>query len=172
MPSPSIVTVLKLSQVREEIVERHAAGEPIGAILRALKVKFKEYKKWLSSIEEFQLDMEAAQEAHIEARLAALDAALDQFPNPQAAKVYSDNLRWQLSKLAPERFGDRLALDHRHTLDLTGAFGRALERIQSPAGTRPITIDAQARTVPALSAPAAPDSVSDALTLDPAPRDA
>lgn len=102
------------------------------------KLGISEYylKRWRETDEDFRASLNARQESAIEAMFDRLDEALDIYPNPQQAKVFSDNLKWKLAKLRPDRFGDALNLKTTHTIDLTERFARALARL-SAAQLRP-----------------------------------
>lgn len=148
---------------RAEIVERFASGDSVAGILRDLGVKFSTYRNWRETIQQFDKDMDCAQEAHIEAKLDHINGALDYYPNPQAAKVYSDNAKWILSKLDPARFGDKLDLTH-HNADLTEVYQAALERVAArvlPIRDQHETLDATDGGNTGVFSVSSPDSVSD-----------
>lgn len=159
---------LDTSQVRELIIDGVSDGEAIGTVLRRLKVKYNQHQQWLRTIADYRAAYSEAQEAGIEASLGRLANILDEQPNPQAAKVASDNLRWILSKADPARFGDRLDV-RQTTVDLTGAFARALERAQSTYVRPSEAIEHETPVFPPLPAPVAPDMQSHTTPVKPPP---
>lgn len=86
-------------------------------------------KIWRETDADFRAASDAAKEDAIERAFDRLDEALELYPNPQQAKVFSDNVKWKLAKLRPERFGDALNLKTTHTIDLTERMARAIDRL-------------------------------------------
>lgn len=151
-----------------EIIERYGNGEEISYILRSIGIKYSTYRTWRKNNPEFDGEIRAAQEAYTEAKLARLAEALDLYPNPQAAKVFSDNTRWILSKTDPARFGDRIDVNHQHSIDLTDAYNKALNRLKEaqalPECDQRNVIDAQPIGNTRQFAVMPPDNISDSDT--------
>jgi hypothetical protein len=53
----------------------------------------------------------------------------------QRARLLSDNIKWLLARRASASYGDRMQVEHKHTVDLRGALSQAKER----AGLRDVT---------------------------------
>lgn len=131
------------------------ALEKTGKMSEARKASGASYylvAQWRQSIPDFETAIQSAQETSIEELFDKLDDALTIYPNPQQAKVFSDNLKWKLAKLKPERFGDRLDLRQTLTLDLTERFRNALERLSlRPSRDLALTDDSQVIDITPLS---------------------
>jgi hypothetical protein len=124
----------------------------------------------------FEQAIQASQELSIENRFENLDKALEIYPNPQQAKVFSDNLKWTLAKLRPERFGDRLDLKTTLTVDLTDRFAKALERLTvdrlRPSRDLTDVSEAQIIDITPQSDDTASDIETDSMALPCLPADA
>jgi hypothetical protein len=121
--------------------------------------------KWRKEYPDFEARIQDCQEAYIERMFDKLDSALEIYPNPQQAKVFSDNLRWKLAKLRPDKFGDRLDVKATLTVDLTDRFAQAVERLaknrQRPSRDLVDKPQAGIIDITPTAAPPAPDMQSD-----------
>jgi len=117
------------AEQKRQFLEALAETGRMGKAREAAKVSAYAVSKARETDAQFEADIQANQETAIEGQFERLDDALEIYPNPQQAKVFSDNLKWKLAKLRPERFGDRLDLKTTLTIDLTDRFARAVERL-------------------------------------------
>ena len=81
-------------------------------------------------------------------------------PNPQMAKVVSDNIKWYLAKADTKRFGDKIEVRHEITLDR--AITDAMDAARKRAVGYEIEHDEQAALPPPPPPPLRGDDVVDA----------
>lgn len=89
-------------------------------------------KRWKQT-QSFADALRDAQEAAVENDFDRLAASLEIYPNPQQAKVFSDNIKWRLSKIDPSRFGDAINLKTTVSIDISDRFKAALDRLSLDA---------------------------------------
>ncbi len=87
--------------------------------------------RWRSDYPEFGDAYLLAQEEHVDALVDEAGQIVDTELNPQLAKVRSDHRRWLASRLCRDKYGDKIELNHKHTIDIGPALLEATKRMQS-----------------------------------------
>ena len=72
-----------------------------------------------------------AQEEHIDALVDEAGEIVDSEPDAQRARVRVDYRKWLASRLNRQKYGDKLDVQHNHTLDISSALSKALERLSN-----------------------------------------
>lgn len=109
-------------ELADHICEKLMAGESLNAICKPddFPVTEAAVRNWVAN----DLGGFASKYAH--ARNIGLDHKADELeavartePDVNRARLIVDTLKWQLSKMAPKRYGDRMAFEHSGELALT-----------------------------------------------------
>jgi hypothetical protein len=87
--------------------------------------------RWRRSYPEFGEAYLLAQEEHVDALVDEAGEIVDTEQNPQLGKVRADHRRWLASKLCRDKYGDKIELNHKHTIDIAPALQKALKRMAS-----------------------------------------
>ncbi len=87
--------------------------------------------RWRSDYPEFGDAYLLAQEEHVDALVDEAGEIVDTELNPQRAKVRADHRRWLASRLCRDKWGDKLEVSHKHTIDIAPALLEATERMRS-----------------------------------------
>ena len=87
--------------------------------------------RWRLSYPEFGEAYTLAQEEHVDALVDEAGEIVDTKLNPQRAKVRADQRRWLASRLNRQKYGDKLDIQHNHTLDISQALALAAKRMES-----------------------------------------
>lgn len=125
-------------EIAEGICDMLAAGARWQAIQDAFSVSLRSIKRWENERPDFARAVQEAKAAAAEL-WATLDV-LEREQDPQRARVLLEQSRWIASKWSPQSFGDRLALDVDHRVDLTAAVSEAKMRIINGVSTSLDTI--------------------------------
>ena len=72
-----------------------------------------------------------AQEEHIDALVDEAGEIVDSEPDAQRARVRVDYRKWLASRLNRQKYGDKLDIQHNHTLDISQALALAAKRMES-----------------------------------------
>ena len=129
MGRPSLYT----PELIERICERLENGEPLAAICRDTGMPaVRTFLQWADEKPEVAAAYTRALEAraewavaeHERIRLTAVDK-----DSAAAARVQLSALEWQMSKMAPKRYGDRVDLNVDHTFDLANVVDRRRQRV-------------------------------------------
>jgi hypothetical protein len=119
-------------KIAEEILSRYADGETLSTICKDEHMpKRNTVYRWRQSYPEFGEAYLLAQEEHVDALVDEAGHIVDTEQNPQLAKVRSDHRRWLASRLNRQKFGDKLDVQHNHTLDISPALALAVKRMKS-----------------------------------------
>ena len=100
------------------ILERVSNGMGITRALGEVGIKWERFTRWLRDEPEFARAYAAARDAYLdrmaEEVIEIADSAMHAATPAEihAARLRFDARRWYLSKLAPKRYGDRVALEH------------------------------------------------------------
>lgn len=119
--------------VVEAICERLARGEALAAICRGKGMPTtRTFLRWADEQEKVAEEYKRALEARSEWALAEHDrirrTAKDK-DSASAARVQLTALEWQMSKMAPKRYGDRVDLNVEHSFDLAAELGRRRQQV-------------------------------------------
>ncbi len=93
--------------------------------------------RWRLSYPDFGEAYLLAQEEHVDALVDQAGEIVDTEQNPQLGKLKADHRRWLASRLNRQKYGDKLDVQHNHTLDISPALALAVKRMKSiGVGTR------------------------------------
>jgi hypothetical protein len=117
----------------ETICERLARGEALAAICRSRRMPTtRTFLRWAADDEAVAAEYSRALEARAEWAVAEHErirrTAVDK-ESAAAARVQLSALEWQMSKMAPKRYGDRIDLNVDHSFDLAAALTKGRERV-------------------------------------------
>ena len=87
--------------------------------------------RWRKDYPDFGNAYLLAQEEYIDALIDQAGDIVDSELNPQLARVKADHRRWLASRLNRQKYGDKLDVQHNHTLDITPIISKALERLSN-----------------------------------------
>ena len=87
--------------------------------------------RWRSDYPDFGKAYLIAQELYTDALIEEAGEIVDAECNPQLAKVRSEFRRWLASKLNRSKYGDKLDVQHNHTIDIAPALALAAKRMKS-----------------------------------------
>lgn len=121
------------SAVLEAICERLAKGEALAAICRRRGMPTtRTFLRWAAEDEAVAAEYSRALEARAEWAVAEHDrirqTAVDK-DSAAAARVQLTALEWQMSKMAPKRYGDRVDLNVEHSFDLASELTRRRQQV-------------------------------------------
>lgn len=121
-------------ECQREACRLAAEGKSIQAICEAIFVS--EYYFWQYRLQdaEFACVFAKCRDAGLDSLADQLIGITEKIPDVQKARLESENARWLLSKRKPATYGDRVAVDVTHTVNLPAALAEARQR----AATRPI----------------------------------
>ncbi len=96
------------------ICAKMIAGKSLRAICREDEMPSKQVVlKWLAEDETFATLYAQAREAMTDEWFEEIrDVAFDESEDPNSRRVKMDALKWTVSKLAPRKYGDKLAHEH------------------------------------------------------------
>lgn len=129
MSAPSIYS----PEIVATICARIAKGEPVAAVCRTKGMPaLCTFLRWADEREDVAAEYSRALEARSEWALAEHErirkTAVDK-DTAAAARVQLTALEWQMSKMAPKRYGDRIDLNVDHSFDLAAALTKGRERV-------------------------------------------
>ncbi len=128
MARPSKYTEL----IAEEILSRYADGETLSKICKDDDMpKRNTVYRWRLSYPDFGKAYLDALEQHIDALVDEAGQIVDTELNPQRAKVRADHRRWLASRLNRNKYGDKIELNHKHTIDIAPILLEAEKRMRS-----------------------------------------
>ena len=114
------------------IQEHYADGETLLNICKDKHMpKRTTIYRWRKDYPDFGNAYLLAQEEHVDALIDQAGDIVDSELNPQLAKVKADHRRWLASRLNRQKYGDKLDVQHNHTLDISSALSKALERLSN-----------------------------------------
>ena len=87
--------------------------------------------RWRKDYPDFGNAYLLAQEEHVDALIDQAGDIVDSELNPQLARVKAGHRRWLASRLNRQKYGDKLDVQHNHTLDISSALSKALERLSN-----------------------------------------
>ncbi len=87
--------------------------------------------RWRQSYPEFGEKYLLAEAEHTDALIDEAGQIVDTELNPQLAKVRADHRKWLASRLNRQKYGDKLELNHKHTIDIGPALLEATKRMKS-----------------------------------------
>jgi hypothetical protein len=120
-------------ELLESICERLAQGEALATVCRSPGMpSVRTFLQWADEKE----DVAAAYSRALAARAEWFTAEHDRIrqtavdrETAAAARVQLTALEWQMSKMAPKRFGDRLDVSVEHSVDLGAVLDKARQRL-------------------------------------------
>ncbi len=128
-------------KVGDAICERIASGESLRSVCRDPKMPNKStVLRWLVSEQAFRAQYEVSKDVGIDERFEEIDELVAKESDTPRARLLWDMRRWELSKLAPKKYGDKV------TTELTGPEGGPV-KYQNMA---PETLDAEIARLQAL----------------------
>lgn len=86
--------------------------------------------RWMDSVPSVADQISRARERGCEVMLGELVEIADSEPDPQRARVKIDARIKYLEKLMPHRYGQRIELDMRHSINPTALHAEAMERMR------------------------------------------
>ncbi len=105
-------------KVGDAICERIASGESLRSVCRDPKMPNKStVLRWLVSEQAFRAQYEVSKDVGIDERFEEIDELVAKESDTPRARLLWDMRRWELSKLAPKKYGDKV------TTELTGPEG-------------------------------------------------
>ncbi len=118
--------------IAEKILSRYADGETLSTICKDKNMpKRNTVYRWRQSYPEFGEAYEMAIEEHTDALIDQAGEIVDREVNPQLAKVRADHRKWLASRLNRSKYGDKLEVNHNHTIDIAQALLDATKRMKS-----------------------------------------
>ena len=87
--------------------------------------------RWRLSYLEFGDAYQLAVEEHTDALVDEAGEIVDTEQNPQLGKLKADHRRWLASRLNRQKYGDKLDVQHNHSLDVSPIISKALERLSN-----------------------------------------
>ncbi len=133
------------NKIAEEILSRYADGETLSKICKdKCMPRRNTVYRWRQSYPEFAEAYQMAVEEHTDALIDQAGEIADSEPDAQRARVKVDFRKWLASKLNRQKFGDKLDVQHNHTLDISPALALAVKRMEAiGVGTpAPVLIEA------------------------------
>ncbi len=116
--------------IAEEILSRYADGETLTKICNDDDMpKRNTIYRWRSQYPEFGKAYLYAEEEHTDALIDEAGQIVDTELNPQLAKVRAEHRRWLASRLNRKKYGDKIELNHKHTLDIGPILEEASKRM-------------------------------------------
>lgn len=103
-------------------------GQTIQKIADTLCIDAYHFWKSRQDDPDFSNKFAQARQEGIHLAVDKLDTVHEAHPDPQVARIVSDNIKWKASKLNPGTYGDRLDVNVNHTVDLGGALADAKNR--------------------------------------------
>lgn len=108
---------LRTPELAECICGLLAAGNSLRAICRTPGMPSKSFvMEWLSEDKAFADQYARARELGIDERFEAMADEVETIEDNNRARLVFDMRRWELSKLAPKKYGDKI--DHNHSGDV------------------------------------------------------
>lgn len=128
-------------KVGDAICERIASGESLRSVCRDPKMPNKStVLRWLVSEQAFRAQYEVSKDVGIDERFEEIDELVAKESDTPRARLLWDMRRWELSKLAPKKYGDKV------TTELTGPEGGPIKY----QNMTPETLDAEIARLQAL----------------------
>ena len=119
-------------KIAEEILSRYANGETLSKICKDKHIPERHtVYRWRSGYPDFGEAYILAQEEHVDALVDEAGEIVDTEQNPQLGKLKADHRRWLASRLNRQKYGDKLDVQHNHTLDVSPIISKALERLSN-----------------------------------------
>ncbi len=118
--------------ITKEILSRYSSGESLTKICRDehLPERTTIYR-WRTQYPEFGEAYLLASEEHADALIDEAGEIVDTATNPQLGKLKTEHRRWLASKLNRARYGEKLDVQHNHTLDIGPALALAVKRMKA-----------------------------------------
>lgn len=105
---------IRTPEIEDRICERLAGGESLRSICRDPEMPCKSViMEWLAEDAAFADHYARAREIGIDERFEAMSEEVSQIDDNNRARLIFDMRRWELAKLAPKKYGDKV--DHNHT---------------------------------------------------------
>ena len=100
-------------KVGDAICERIASGESLRSVCRDPKMPNKStVLRWLVSEQAFRAQYEVSKDVGIDERFEEIDELVAKESDTPRARLLWDMRRWELSKLAPKKYGDKITQEH------------------------------------------------------------
>lgn len=101
------------TEVGDAICERIASGESLRSVCRDKAMPNKStVLRWLVSEQAFRAQYEVSKDVGIDERFEEIDELVAKESDTPRARLIWDMRRWELSKLAPKKYGDKITQEH------------------------------------------------------------
>ncbi len=119
-------------KIAEKILSRYADGETLSKICNCKNMPRRNtVYRWRQSYPEFGEAYLLAEAEHTDALIDEAGEIVDREVNPQLAKVRADHRKWLASRLNRSKYGDKLEVNHQHTIDIAPALALAVKRMEA-----------------------------------------
>lgn len=103
-------------ELAQKILQRLKQGESARSIARDPDMPHQStIFDWAIFHPIFSVQYNEAKDVGLEVRAEEIEEIANTMPDIQRAKLVTDVMRWNMSKLKPKRFGDRLDIDQKHS---------------------------------------------------------
>ncbi len=114
----------------KEILSRYADGETLTKICKDDDMpKRNTVYRWRTQYPEFGKAYLLAQEEHVDALVDEACQIVDTELDAQRAKVRADHRRWLASRLNRNKYGDKIEVNQKQTLDIAPVLAAAMDRL-------------------------------------------
>lgn len=101
------------TEVGDAICERIASGESLRSVCRDKAMPNKStVLRWLVSEQAFRAQYEVSKDVGIDERFEEIDELVAKESDTPRARLIWDMRRWELSKLAPKKYGDKITQEN------------------------------------------------------------
>lgn len=114
------------------ILDMVAMGASIKEVCNKHEIDSKTLAAYLAKVPNFQRAFQDARDLGLEYLADSLLTAHKDFHDIEDAKLFSQNVKWILSKRKSETYGDKVAVDHTVSIDLVAAMKEARLRVVTP----------------------------------------
>jgi hypothetical protein len=118
-----------------EILEAMTNGASVRSECEKRGIAIGSFFRWVGEDEELSEQYTRAREARADLAFEEMDDLSDQAMRAEsqvqvaALRLVADNLKWKLARMAPKKYGDRTALDHGGSVNVTLFDGEQARRM-------------------------------------------
>lgn len=142
---PKLALVADFTEdLRESYLKHIASGLTSAATCRELDINPLTPYHYCEKDLSFRDRVSRAREIGTDAQVDKLGDILTDEPDVNRARLKSDNIKWIASKLSPQKYGDRIDVNMRHSVDLDSAMSEAMDRVRTK---RPQVVDITPQSV-------------------------
>lgn len=110
------------------IIKEFSGGGSLESILKINKIRSEDFLDTVFSSEIIMAEYSRAREIKAEIHVGQIIDIADNDPDPNSARVRIDARKWYASKIVPKQYGDRVDVNHNHTIDIGQALSDARSR--------------------------------------------